>query len=239
MANTLEVLDANGVKVSIQYSAGTGTAEDPFIVDPTSTIADGADVALGATADAAAAADDSTASLIALFKRWLAQFTWAMNGGFAISEMPQSVMQFLLADEPTDVSDTVPLPVVQTGAIPTGGNTIGGTKDAGPVWTTARGIAGVPFTSADATSEVACTSLPTNGQKLRVTDLVWSVNMDCTLTFYWEDGDEVFVFYPKAGASAQLTTRGLLNCAVADKRLTVKTSVAGAVSVTAFYYSEA
>lgn len=122
-----------------------------------------------------------------------------------------------------------------------GGVEMGTTKDGGPGWTTSRGVAGVPLTSADATAAVACTDAPTAGQKLVITDLILSVNADMTVTFEEEtSGTDVLpVLYPKAGAVIQITIRPFIKLPTAGKKMTVKASVAGAISVLPFYFSEA
>lgn len=82
----LLVLDANGVPKNLDMK-GDGTVGLPHQPVQNSNIADGANISLGAKADATAVADNSTASLIALFKRNLASQTALLSalGGAGFS----------------------------------------------------------------------------------------------------------------------------------------------------------
>lgn len=124
-----------------------------------------------------------------------------------------------------------------------GTNIVGGTKDAGPQWTSVHGVAGVPFTSADQHSVLASiTDAPTSGQKLVVTDIVVSVDTAMSVTFKEETAGNAVVIgpvYMAANSTLQLTPRGKLwKLSTADKKLQVITSVAGNIMVDAGYYSE-
>ena len=117
-----------------------------------------------------------------------------------------------------------------------------GTKDAGPAWTTVRGIAGVRFTSADQSGGFASvTSAPTSGQKLVITDLLISSAAAMRLDFAIESatGTIIETFYIGVNQTIQFTPRGKWKLATADKKLQVQSSVAGNISITPFYYSEA
>jgi hypothetical protein len=115
-------------------------------------------------------------------------------------------------------------------------------RDLGPSWTSAHGIASIPFTSADQHSAVASvTSAPTSGQKLVVTDIFVSVDTAMNITFKEETSGTVIAgpFYLPANGTIQLTPRGKQwKLPVADKKLQVITSVAGNIMVDAGYYSE-
>lgn len=139
-----------------------------------------------------------------------------------------------------------PIPVTSTvsAELPAGTQSIGATKDNGPQWTSAHGIAGAPFTSADAQTAAAVTSAPTAGQKLVVTDLFVSNNSAVALQFTFVEETSVTViagpFALPAGTSQQFTPRSKAwKLPVADKKLLVDVSAAGAVMVDAHYYSEA
>ncbi len=155
-----------------------------------------------------------------------------------------------------------PLPVVQTGtpAIPTGaataakqdtGNTslasiatlLGGTaavKDNGPGWASVFGVSGARVTSADASGGINVTDAPTAGQKLVVTDVLVSADTAVRVDFKVETAGTVLAsVYLPANGTLQLTFRGKLKLALADKKLQVQTSAAGNIAVTANYYSEA
>lgn len=147
-------------------------------------------------------------------------------------------------DNPLQVNVQAPLPagsnLLGRVTLDADDNDIGNTKDAGAAWVSAYGIAGVTFASADASSAAVCTSAPTAGQKLVITDLIVSVKADMDVTFEEETtGTDKLVLYCKAGAIAQITPRSKLKLDTADKKLTVKASAAGAISVLAFYHSEA
>ncbi len=114
-------------------------------------------------------------------------------------------------------------------------------QDAGPSWTTASGIAGARFTSADQSGAVASvTSAPTSGQKLVITDIIISVDTAMRVDFTVESNATVIeTIYMAANTTVNLITRGKRKLAAADKKLQVRTSAAGNLSVNAFYYSEA
>lgn len=113
--------------------------------------------------------------------------------------------------------------------------------DAGPAWTSARGVAGVRFTSADQSAGVASvTSAPTSGQKLVITDLVVSSDTALRIDFNVEsDATVIETMYLAANSTVQQTIRSKWKLGTADKKLQVRTSAAGNISVTPYYYSEA
>jgi len=110
------------------------------------------------------------------------------------------------------------------------------TKDNGPAWATVY-----TFTaSADATGAVDVTAAPSAGLKIVVTDIILSCDVEMAASFVEEtSGTEVLRLYMPAGSTAQVTPRSKLKLPVADKKLRLDTSAAGAVAVTVFYYSEA
>ena len=125
-------------------------------------------------------------------------------------------------------------------AIPAGTNSIGSTKDNGAAWTSVRGVSGATFVSADATTAAAVTDAPTGGQKIVITDIVFSSDTAMSLLFEEQtSGTDVFKVFVPANGSGQITPRSACKLATADKTLTVKASVAGNIAVTVFYYSEA
>lgn len=143
-----------------------------------------------------------------------------------------------------DPSGTVPVSgsVSVTGPLPAGTNTIGATMDAGPAWATVRGIAGVPFASADQSAAPASvTDIPTIGQSLVVDDILVSVDTDMAVTLKEETSGTVIhgPFYMAANSTLQVTLRGKTKLPVANKRLQVITSAAGNIMVEATYHSEA
>lgn len=123
-----------------------------------------------------------------------------------------------------------------------GSNIIGATKDAGANWTAGNGIAGARFTSADQSAAAAVvTSAPTSGQKLVITDLIISVDTAMRVDFSVESsaGTVIESIYMAANSTVNLVTRSKRKLATADKKLAVRTSASGNISVNAFYYSEA
>ena len=122
------------------------------------------------------------------------------------------------------------------------GLTLGPTQDAGPSWTSVHGVAGVPFTSADAQTAEAVTDAPTTGQRLVITDLFISNNsaVALQLTFLEETSGTVITgpFALPAGTSLQLTPRGRWALPAADRALMVDASAAGNIMVDAHYFSE-
>jgi hypothetical protein len=114
-------------------------------------------------------------------------------------------------------------------------------QDAGPSWTTSRGIAGARFTSADQSAAVASvTDAPTSGKKLVITDLLISSDTALRLDFSIESSVTVIeTVYMAANETKQITVRGKWKLATADKKLQVQSSIAGNLSITPFYFSEA
>ena len=116
------------------------------------------------------------------------------------------------------------------------------TSDVGPGWTSSRGIAGLPFSSAAQNAAPASiTDAPAAGQKLCITDLIISTDTDMTVTFKEETSGTVVggPYYVSGQSVMQLTQRGKFKLPTADKKLQVQTSVAGNITVCAYYYSEA
>lgn len=135
------------------------------------------------------------------------------------------------------VSANNPLPVT----LAAGSAVVGSTYDAGPSQTISFGVSGAVYTSADRSASAApVTDVPTSGQKLVITDIVMSADTSMCLTFTEEtSGTVVEKVYLTANAPVQLTPRGKLKLATANKRLQVQSSVAGNVAIKAYYYSEA
>jgi hypothetical protein len=114
-------------------------------------------------------------------------------------------------------------------------------SDAGPAWTSVRGISGVPFLSADQHSAPASvTDAPTSGQKLCITDTVISVDTQMSVTFKEETTGTIVSgpYYMTANSVLQVTPRGKFKLPTANKRLQVLTSVSGNIMVCSYYYSE-
>jgi hypothetical protein len=124
-----------------------------------------------------------------------------------------------------DVSAANPLPAVDSGA----------------AWAQSYGVSGAAFVSADASAITAITDAPTTGQKLVIDDIFLSVGSTAMqVDFKLETAGTILLpsIYALANSFYQITPRGKLKLATADKRLMIDTSVAGNVSVTVFYHSE-
>lgn len=125
------------------------------------------------------------------------------------------------------------------GALPVGTNTIGATLDAGPKWTSVFGVTSAAVVSADMTAATAVTDAPTSGQKLVIVDIVASTDTAMNIIFEEEtSGTDIFKVFLPANGTVQITPRGKVKLATANKKLTAKASVAGNVAITVTYYSE-
>jgi hypothetical protein len=103
------------------------------------------------------------------------------------------------------------------------------------------GIAGARFTSADQSGGVAAvTAAPTSGQYLVITDIFVSVETAMRVDFSVETTGTIhFSFYLPANGAMQITPRFKFKLPTADKKLMVRTSAEGNITVTVGYYSEA
>ena len=140
----------------------------------------------------------------------------------------------LTANSGVDIGD------VDVTSIAAGTNVIGGTRDAGPSWTTVWGVSGAAVVSADMTSAAAVTDAPTGGQKICLDDIVISAAVAMNVLVEEQtSGTDLFKIYIPANGTVQITPRGKMKLATADKYVTCKASVAGAITVTCTYHSEA
>ena len=130
---------------------------------------------------------------------------------------------------------------VTVGSIAAGTDTIGATLDAGIKATTSLGVSSAVVTSADASTATAVTGAPTSGQKLVIWDIIASTGSTALQLDFEEEtsGTVLFTAYLPANGFIQITPRGKVKLATADKKLMVDASAAGAVSVTVIYSSEA
>jgi hypothetical protein len=108
---------------------------------------------------------------------------------------------------------------------------------------TSWGVAGLPFNSADASAaDVAVSDAPGAGLKLVVSDIIFSVGTTMTVTFKEETSGTVIYgpFYALANTTTVISVRAKgKKLPVANKKLMVRTSVAGNITVSAAYYPEA
>ena len=90
------------------------------------------------------------------------------------------------------------------------------------------------------TTAAALTAAPTSGQKLIIVDIIASSDTAMNILFEEEtSGTDIFKVFLPANGTVQITPRGKVKLATADKKLTGKASVAGNVAFTVTYYSEA
>lgn len=168
-----------------------------------------------------------------------------------LPNLPQGYTPYTVTDDTVDatglkgaamsvqgVAGGTAIPVsgsVTVGALPAGTNSIGGTKDNGSFWTVVRTVT----TSADMTTAAALTAAPTSGQKIVVDDLIISTDTAMVLTIQEETSGDVFcVLYLAASSTVQLTPRDGFKANAVNKKFFGDASVAGNLTVTAFYHSE-
>lgn len=121
-----------------------------------------------------------------------------------------------------------------TNALPTGTNSIGGTKDNGPQWTPTR-----TYTAITTATTTDITVAPTGGQKIYADDILISSDTAMGISIIEETSGTVFSkVYVPANGTVQITLRDGIKAAVADKKLRAITSAAGNVSITCCYHSE-
>lgn len=195
--------------------------------------ADGALVTLGAKADAAQPDPTQTSSLIALVKGWLTVLGQKADAkSTATDTTAASVMSVL-----KQISASV------QGATPAGTNTIGATTDGGPSWTSAWGISSAPVASADMSSVTNVTDAPTAGQKICIDDVILTNRttgaLECTLKCETTAAVLIGPLQVSANSTIQITPRGKMKLATADKKVTATWSAAGNVNVLIGFHSEA
>ena len=111
--------------------------------------------------------------------------------------------------------------------------------DAGLAQNGSFGVSGAAVVSADMTTAAAVTHAPTSGEKLVIVDIVASADTAMNLLFEEEtSGTDILKVFIPANGVVQITPRGKIKLATANKRLTCKASVSGNVAVTVTYYSE-
>jgi hypothetical protein len=103
------------------------------------------------------------------------------------------------------------------------------------------GVAGVPFTSADATTAASVTDAPRTGECIVIDDMIISVDTEMSVTLLEETSGTVMAgpFYLPASGTIQVTLRGKKKLPTAGKKLQVDAGAAGNISVLVGYHSEA
>ena len=234
MAN-LNVLDGAGV-IKYLKSTGAGTDGDPFILDRTTALPPGAATAANQTTIIGHV--DGVEALLTTMDADTSALSGTVSGAEiqvdVVAALPAGTNAIgkLAANSGVDIGD---VDILSLPALPAGTNTIGATRDAGPVQTVTRTYTA----SANMTTAADITVAPTNGQKIVAMDIVVSTDTAMNFSIQEETSATVFakVFLP-ANGSVQITLRGYLKAAVADKKLLGKASVAGNVAITMIYYSE-
>lgn len=211
--DTRATVGANGLYVDVQASTGVGSLTET--APTTDTASSGLNGRLQRIAQ-------RITSLIALLPTAL-----GAGGGLKVDGSGTALPVSLATAPSTPVTGTF-------------WQTTQPTSDNGPTWTSVRGVSGAAFVSADATTAAAVTDAPTGGQKLIIRDIVFSSDTAMSLLFEEETSgtDLVKIFVP-ANGSGQITPRSKWKLATADKKLTVKASVAGNIAVTVSFDSEA
>lgn len=136
--------------------------------------------------------------------------------------------------------------IVQTSAsvsFPGAGTTLGATQDAGPSWTSAWGVSSAPVASSDMSSVTNVTDAPTSGQKIVIDDIFLTNRttgaLECTLKCETTAAILIGPIQVGANSTIQLTPRGKLKLATADKKVTATWSASGNVNVLIGFHSEA
>lgn len=113
---------------------------------------------------------------------------------------------------------------------------IGAASDAGPSQTVTRTYTA----SADMSTAADISPSPASGQKIVAMDIL--VSTDTAMNFSIQEASSATVFakvFLPANGTAQMTLRGFIKTAVADRKLQGKASVAGNVAITVVSFSEA
>ena len=159
--------------------------------------------------------------------------SWAVTS----TQLPTALgAQGALKVEGVASGTAVPISGTVTVTQGTAGATGWPTKDAGPSQTVTRTYTA----SADMTTAADICADPASGQKTVVMDIIVSTDTSMSFTIQEETSETVFAkIYLAANSTAQITPRGYIKAAVADKNIMGKASVAGNVAITTVYFSEA
>ncbi len=103
------------------------------------------------------------------------------------------------------------------------------------------GVSNAAVGSGDASgSDLAVTEAPTSGQYIILTDIVISVDTAMRVDVKCETSGAVLAkFYLPANGTIQWTPRSETKLATVNKKVVVRSSASGNISVTTHYYSEA
>jgi len=127
-------------------------------------------------------------------------------------------------------------PLVTVNSITAGSNTIGATLDAGTAKTTTRTYTA----SADMTTPADISPAPSSGEKICLMDLI--VASDTAMFFEIKEetsGTVLAAVAVPANGCVQVTPRGLIKAATADKKFQGDAGAAGNVKITCITFSEA
>lgn len=107
-------------------------------------------------------------------------------------------------------------------------------------WGSKFGVSSALFTSADASTAVACTDAPTTGEKLAIQNIIVSAAAAMEIAFEEEtSGTEIVKFHMAQDSTVQVCFESPLVLPTAGKKLLIDTDTAGSVSATVQYYSTA
>lgn len=115
-----------------------------------------------------------------------------------------------------------------------------GSTDAGPSWSSRKGVSDVAVVGNLTTSATAVTDAPNDSaNKLVIDDIFIAVDAACLVTFECETtGADILGVYFGGAGTQQLTPRGELKLATAGKKLTAKASTTVAAAVTVTYHEK-
>ena len=208
-----------------EKASGNGTYADPWIQE----------VAGAVTVSGGATAANQTTQITA--EQAIQATAGATTGAAVITDANGTMQQYLRGLVKLAITAGS---FLVTAALAAGSEIIGSTKDAGPHWTSSFGITSAVVSSAAMTTAAALTDAPTAGQKIVITDILFSSDTAMRMDFQCETtGVVVASCFCPANGFVQITPRSKLKLATADKKLFGDASVAGNIRVTVFYYSEA
>lgn len=116
------------------------------------------------------------------------------------------------------------------------------TSDSGITWTQSNGVSGAAVTSANASAaDLELSAAPTSGQKVVIDDILFSTDTAMSVDFKEETTGTVIFrgYFPSSPGISQITPRGRVKLATANKKLVLRTSVAGNIACTVLWHSEA
>ena len=220
----------------------TGAATETTLSSIDSTLSGGVTVDLGANNDVTlatlpdtaagdlAAINSAVSGTVTVNATGSGDVPITLDGEAVVLGAGTAAIGKLVANDGVDIGD------VDVTSIAAGTNTIGATLDAGPKQTVTRTYTA----SADMSTAADISPAPSTDEKIVAMDILVSTDTAMNFSIQEETSATVFakVFLPDNG-SAQITLRGYIKAAVANKKLQGKASVSGNVAVTVISFSEA